>query len=64
MSPAPPGWWTLRELAQLRGCSAAYLRQRIADGRLPARKVGTVWIVRTEDAALYLSIAPRRRVQS
>jgi excisionase family DNA binding protein len=58
MTPQP-GWYTLRELARLRGCSTSYLRQRIADGRLPAVKVGTVWVVRADYASLFL--ATRRR---
>ena len=57
---AQPGWYTLRELAQLRACTPDYLRQRILAGLLPATKVGSVWVVSRADAQAYLA-TPRRR---
>lgn len=43
------------DVAQLFKCSHKTVRRMIADGRLPAVRVGALWRVRPEDARAYLA---------
>ena len=46
---------TIYDAAELFKCSHKTIRRMIADGRLPAVKVGAHWRIRSEDAHAYLS---------
>ena len=43
------------DVARLFKCSHKTVRRMIADGRLPAAKIGSVWRIRPEDVAAILA---------
>ena len=45
----------IHDAAKLFKCSHMTIRRMIADGRLPAVKVGARWRIRAEDAHAYLT---------
>lgn len=45
------GYLTTTEAAATMGVSAVRIRKLIADGRLPAQKVGKIYLIRWEDLA-------------
>lgn len=46
--------WSTSQLAREAHVSSAYIRQLIADGKLPARKQGRDWIIFDEDVQAWL----------
>ena len=57
MSTAPPLQPALDiyDVARLLKCSHKTVRRLIANGRLPAAKIGSVWRIRREDVAAILA---------
>ncbi len=58
-----PGWFTTAQVAELAGCEPATIRQRVADGRIPAplRVDGRTYLWRADDPALLAWLATPRR---
>lgn len=56
-------YMSLSEIAFVRGCTRTNVLQAVRRGRLPAERVGRVWMVRREDAEEYMSrpVASRGR---
>lgn len=52
-------WMTVKEAAKLTGYHAEYLRILIREGKLNARKFGTVWAVNKSSLLTYLKIAEK-----
>ena len=52
---------TLRQLARAIGVAPATLRQRVARGSLPARRVGPLWVVDVDVAAQVVRAGRGRR---
>ena len=46
-------FFSLREAEMCLGVSAATLRQQILAGRLPAHKLGSIWVIDREDLEAY-----------
>lgn len=54
----PPRPLTVAQLAREAGCCDKTIRRRIADGTLPAFKVGCEWRIRRADADAFMAPAP------
>ena len=52
-------WMTVQEAAKLTGYHAEYLRILIREGKLNARKFGTVWAINKSSLLTYLRIAAK-----
>ena len=47
---APPGYWTSREYALMRGITLGRMRERLQEGKEPgAEKNGDYWIIKKRD---------------
>lgn len=62
-SPAPikewadlPEWIDVRQASELSGYSLTYLRRIMRDGRIEAKKRGTMWWIDRESLRAYLAI--------
>ena len=46
-------FYTLPEVAAIKGCTRIAVFQAVQDGRLPAMKIGRQWVVRARDLDKY-----------
>ena len=49
------GYLTVSELAERSGLTPSYVRRLIRDGRIDARRIGTMWVVEQREAERFLS---------
>jgi len=61
MNKRPKTEWTARQLAEVAGCSTAYIRRLLIDGVLRGRKIGATWIISLAEGNRWLENRQRRR---
>lgn len=56
----PEGWITTAEVAEILGITIRRVQALINSKRLPAEKVGQIWLIRASDVALVRKRKPGR----